>query len=1029
MQIGDYSINDRLWKSLRIGQKGGVTEIFEYLASAGNNGSCLVSLPTGAGKTGIIATAAHFSTDKNVLVLCHRSAVKEQLIKQLTKDFFEERIGAEELPLKKVFSGLNQVGNFGIHISTFQKLSIVDEGAINKINKCVDLLIIDEGHSEPSPVWSKISRAIEGQKVIITATPYRNDLFKFDVDPEHSYIYTFKQALRDNALCSPKIEVSDQVKMVERIRELLTTQPDTKCIVKCKGRKEIEEYAVVLSGHFKTLAIHHQFLGEKREGFKSSVPSGLNASDYEVIIHQKKMDEGVDIPLAKVIVLTYPVASGRELVQTVGRIVRKSGNRSAYILDLSGGSNARLWENFLQFDEYISAPGAVSSFLKSLDTSALLKSYLESFPEISYFDSGYKKKFGFNDFDPAKSLVLPLASLCFINKRHSFAMESFVDSIYWKLVTNGELACIKRSCGFSIVASISFNNSRFLKDSLFFEPSLQIVVAREVGDLLAVYDSRGVNYSSEPDLGLGQAISLDQILALAARTNKLKTKSATSFAIGEAKNRPDGIAWRGKNLEDLHASQANAAYALSTLVVDNLTDLGESDTSYYLGVGSGRVSDQKKKNMSLSDLARWIDDIHKVLTAFGSSRSPLLNSFARPAAYSPVSLPSAMLLDLSSFESNLEFTDGVDSYRLVSDTHYLQYDPAKAFFEIICEGFKIELSLMYNIKTSAPELYSAQKIKLAGNVLHGCGKKFSSGTPFEEVLTCGILKILYQEGVSYVEGCYYRMRLPADSSIDVADSAIGKCLYGIDELQVEGLEEKGDSSSLTGNFFPFGSIFHQIDKMRNVSDATKTLAEHGPFYEHIADLDMLLCADLGTEPADFIVSSPRKIVYVHVKCGDAKNPRSSAGAIALVGSQAVKNLEALISPNDELLFANWNQLKSPWRTANEHPGCLERVRLIDGLTADQYIHKNGGSYNDIIDVLWDKLSQRRKSLVVDKEVWIIVGNAFSKNHFYEQIRLGHKCEGETLQSFQLIDSWLNTFSMNEVSLKLFVSKGEDLKKA
>lgn len=1024
MQIGDYFVNDGLWESLRVGQKEGVEGILKYLSDAEVNGSCLTSLPTGAGKTGVIATVAHFSSDKNVLILCHRSAVKEQLINQLSKVFFEERVGAQALPLKKVFSGVDHVKSFGIHISTFQKLSFVDGNTIDKINESIDLLIVDEGHSEPSPVWRKISRAVKGKKVIITATPYRNDLFKFDVDPNHGYIYTFKRALQDNALCNPKIEVVDQVRMVERVRDLLAAQPNTKCIVKCKDVKEIEDYAAVLGAHYKTLAIHHRFTGEKRDNFKSSVPCNLNASDYEIIIHQKKLDEGVDIPLAKIIVLTYAVASGRELVQTVGRIVRKSENRSAYVLDLSGGSNARLWENFLQFDEYISSPGAVSNFLKSLDTSALLKSYLESFPEISYFDSAYKKKFCFDDFDPARSLVLPLASLCFINKRRDFSMESFVDSIYWKLVSNGELACIKMSCGFSILASISFNNSRFLKDSLFFEPSLQVVLAREVGDLLAVYDSRGINYSSEPELGLGQAISLDQILALAARSNKLKTKSATSFAIGEAKNRPDGISWRGRNLEDLHASQANAAYALSTLVVDNLTDMGESGASYYLGVGSGRVSDQKKKNMSLAELARWIDDIHRVITTFGSNHSPLLNSFARPAAYSPASMPSAILLDLSSFEADLEFTDGSDNYRLESDIYYLEHNDEKALFKISCDSFELELSLAYNIKSAVPQVHTSQNITLSGYVARGCGKVFSPGTPFEEVLSCSILKVLYREGVSYVDGCYYRMRLPADSLVDVSESAIGKCLYALDELQVEGLEEKGDSSKLTGNFFPEGSIFHQIDKMRNVSDATKTLAEHGPFYGHIADLDMLICTDLGTEPADFIVSSPQKIIYVHVKCGNATRPQSSAGALALVGSQAVKNLEAIISQNDNLLFANWTMLKSPWRTRSEDPGCLERVRLIDGLTVEQYNKKNGGKCEDVIDAFWARLSQRRKSLIVEKEVWVVVGNAFSKKHFYEQVRLGHDCEGETLQAFQLIDSWLSTFSMNEVALKIFVSTGE-----
>lgn len=1022
MQLGLDFVNDKLWKSLRTGQKKGIESAFNYLAGAETKHSCLISLPTGAGKTGVIATIAHFSSKKNVLVVCHRSAVKDQILKQLSGEFFEERIPQESIPLKPVWSGIKQVSDTGVYVTTFQKLSSTDVDTLKAFTEAIDLIIIDEGHSEPSPVWSKISRAIKAHKIIITATPYRNDLFKFDVSPESSFIYTFKHALEHKVLCSPKFESVKEGELSERIKVLLNEQPDTKCIIKCKNHHEIAKYEAIFSQHYKTLAIHQQFTGDARENFKSAVPKALKSSDYQVIIHQRKLDEGVDIPNAKILALTYPIGSGRELVQTVGRVVRKSGDLVAYVLDLSNGSNTRLWNNFIKFDDYLSDPGAVSSFLKSLDTSVLLKSYLDSFPEISYFDSGYKKKFNISEFNPEHSLKLPLASLCFINKEPNFSLPVLVDTLYWKLVTNGELVTTQLSLGFSVITSVSFSNSKFLSDSLFFEPALQVIILREAGDLLVVYDSRGINYAFEPELGLGSTISLDQILALAARTKSLKTKSTTSFAIGDAKHRPEGVSWRGKNLEVINSSQANAAYAISTLLVDNLTPEGVSDTSYYLGVGSGRVSDQKKKNMSLAQLSYWIDDIHKVIENADKNTSPLLNSFAKPVNDSPSGDPAVLLLDLSAFETPLEFTSGQNIFTVDNDIHYIQYDPVNNFFPISVGNGHISVVIVYNIKTKSPRLHALDELTLANVELRGGDKNYQYGQSVDQVLSDSIVKVLYQDSISYFSGSYYKMRLPTELGVDIAESHVGRCLHSIKELQCKGLKEKGDSALLTENLFPGDSVFYIIDKLKDSADLTKTIADLGPFFPHVADLDFLLCTDLGTEPADFIASTPSKLIYIHVKCADVGAPHSSAGALAMVGTQAVKNLEALTSPNAQLFFANWNMLKSPWRTDNTHPDHVSRLRLIDKIFPEEHIEKHGGDYSALIDYAWDTITRRRKSLAVEKEIWIVVGNAFSKKDFYAQIRRGQQCAPETLQAFQLIDSVLNTLSTNEVALKLFVSE-------
>jgi len=157
------------------------------------------------------------------------------------------------------------------------------------------------------------------------------------------------------------------------------------------------------------------------------------------LIHQKKLDEGVDIPQAKILILTYPVTSGRELVQAVGRIVRLNDGCKAYVLDTSNGSNEALWNNFKKFDCSLSTEHGKKKFLQSLDTAGLIETYINNFPEHVYTGSRFRKKFDFSDFKPESDLQIPSTSVCFLNKKRGFTLARFSDSLKSKRNQKGEL--------------------------------------------------------------------------------------------------------------------------------------------------------------------------------------------------------------------------------------------------------------------------------------------------------------------------------------------------------------------------------------------------------------------------------------------------------------------------------------------------------------------------------------------------------------------------------------------------------------
>lgn len=1016
MKIKGFEVDQHLWDALREGQKNSITTALSFLRKAEATKSCLLSMPTGAGKTGVITVISHVASQRRILVVSHRRAVREQLFDEIKNRFFEKVAPGRELRRKDVNSFDGTPLEKGIYVTTFQKLASLPPDELETVKKSVDLLIVDEGHSEPSPVWSQVARDLDAKKIVVTATPYRNDLFAFDIDPGSSHVYTFDEAVKQGDLVSPRFEQINRDLLVPRIHELFERFPNAKCIVKCRTFKDIEAYYEVFSGHFKTLAIHDQFTGTKSEAKRASVPADLARSDWKVIVHQHKLDEGVDIPQARVLILTYTVGSGRELVQAIGRVVRKFDGLPSFIIECQGAANRAMWLNYLDFDAYLATPAKRTAFLRSLDTAGLLRKYLEAFPDISYFESSFRKKFELKTIDVETSLRIPLASVCFIQKADDFSLAVMTDRLLWDSTRDGELVDARYDVhGMNIILSICFKNSRFLDEHLFFEPSLEVTILKEFEDFIAVFDSRGRDLSEEPDYKLSTAIDVNSLLTLAAREEITRTKETHVSAISTNARRPERTSMSGRNLENVGYNQSNSAYAITTVKVDNIDVVGERKSSYYLGVGSGRVSDQMRRNFSLAELDTWMQDVAEVVQKPPASRSALLRSYAKPIKSRPTTAPVSAVLDLSDFPQPIRLYHDDNELKIENNFIYAEYDDGFAF---INDARELKFELRFDEEERV--LLSCEVdvcYDLEGYIIPG----FDQQGSFADLLSEKVpLKLLYADGTSYFDGHFYQVMLPLEEGFELGKSKLGGAIIEIPELLGEGLSEKEENAVSDDAFGP-SSIFFQIDKLKAVGIPGSTVPDHGPFFTHIANLDLMLCTDMGTEPADFILSSPDKLVFIHVKCGGAQHrPESSAGALAVVGGQAIKNLEVLTTMQRDLKPGNWSIMSNHWPRPASTPALYERIRIVDGRRFVNPRQVEEVRDNKLVEI-WNTIADRRSSPAVSKEIWMIVGNAFSRNHFEAQLRRGRAAASESLQAFQLIDSWQSTAANNDVALKIFVS--------
>jgi superfamily II DNA or RNA helicase len=1016
LNISGFTINDVLWNGLRACQQGSIKTALSYVRRPLNDDakSCLISLPTGAGKSGVISVICHKATQRKVLVLCHRRAVCNQLLDDIKGKFFIERAEGEDIPLKPAFSNVDDTSANGIYVSTFQKLQTFNQAQLDELKQNIELVIIDEGHAEPSPVWRNLVRNIDAHKIVITATPYRNDLFQFDIDANASYIYTFEKALEDGVLKEPEFESIQAVDLSASIRQFLVDNPGTKCILKCNKFSDIEQYYAQLNDEFNILAIHEQFTGDPRENAKSSVPASLKTSDYQVIIHQRKLDEGVDIPQAKLLILTYAVSSGRELVQTIGRVVRLFGDVQPKVLELGQNANEQMWSNYRIFDSSLNDESAATKFIASLDVNRLIELYLEAFPDASYYGNRFLSKFDLNTFNPESSLHIPTASVCFLNQSANFNIEVMLDALYWRCNNAGELARkIDTEYGIKVIVSIAFNRSKFLADQFFFEPSLEITLFKEVAqNVVAIYDSRGRRFNGDKDLNLGSAVTQDQLVKVMSRGVSAKMKEASSKSVSTARRRPESVSVKGANLEEMSDLQSNAAYRLATMRCDTYNQFEQKSGSYYVGVDSGRISDQKESSFSLRELNDWLEGMEAMILGNPAITSRLVHSFSKPIPVNVDLNIESLIFDFSEFDHAITVLVDGEHFTLENEFIYREYDNG-CLLNSGVEQSKVTASL----QTEAPCLV----LTTDAQILYSLEGGVEPHLDLVELLTERLHKALLENGVGYSQGKFFELKLPVENEFEIANSQLSSVVVGLNSLIGENLDEKGLDNNVyqvVNQGFSDESIFYLLDQLKANSLANPALSDLGPFNQYIPAADLVLNTDMGTEPADFIISSSDKLVYVHVKCGSSQNPRSSAGALAEVGSQAIKNIEMLISGDRNLRAANWNRLLGPWPQNGAVELMHERIRMFEGLS---FTAADDNEREVKTTEVWEVIAQRRRSSRVKKEVWIVAANSFSASDFERQLSRGHNARSESLQAYQLIQSWMSTAHSNDVELKIFVS--------
>src|SRR5262249_19449533 len=171
---------------------------------------CLIRMPTGTGKTGIIACLTRLSNQDSSLVLTPWAHLRNQMVADLEKGFWKKvDLTPKKLEVVSMFPStakeILKSSEPQVIVATFTTLNdlrLNDADAYEALAQAVSLVIVDEGHYEPAVEWGKSVKGLNAKTVLLTATPYRNDLklFRITDSKRSTHHFTHKQAVDEEII-------------------------------------------------------------------------------------------------------------------------------------------------------------------------------------------------------------------------------------------------------------------------------------------------------------------------------------------------------------------------------------------------------------------------------------------------------------------------------------------------------------------------------------------------------------------------------------------------------------------------------------------------------------------------------------------------------------------------------------------------------------------------------------------------------------------------------------------------------------
>lgn len=306
-----------------------------------SNDPAIVVMPTGSGKTAVLAALAFTLRVERVLVLTPSRLVREQIVDKFSS--LEDLKYLNALPVIhpapkvsavtariKTHNEWENLRQFDVVVAVVNSISAILNPIPDPPEDLFDLVVVDEGHHAPAAAWARaLNKLSKSKQVLLTATPFRRDekeikgriVFSYDV--KRAYLdkvfgdLSFEPVLPSNgenidvsiALAAEKKVEGDRR---EGLHHLLMVRVDSIS----RGNELSKIYQENTSLKLK-LVTGNTSLSTVRQTIEK-----LRKLELDGIICVNMFGEGFDLPNLKIAAVHSPHKSLAITLQFIGRFAR-----------------------------------------------------------------------------------------------------------------------------------------------------------------------------------------------------------------------------------------------------------------------------------------------------------------------------------------------------------------------------------------------------------------------------------------------------------------------------------------------------------------------------------------------------------------------------------------------------------------------------------------------------------------------------------------------------------------------------------
>ena len=362
-------------KNLRDPQVQAYHAIKQYYSNDPCNRQCLIVLPTGTGKTGLMSISPYGISNKRVLIITPQTVVRNTVMNEINplnplNFYLSTEIFSVLGELPAVIEYDRSLSEETIRSSDIIVLNIhklqerLERSLLNRVKpNFFDLIIVDEAHHGEAHTWKRAIEYFSEAKIIkVTGTPFRSD--GVEIGGERIYSYPLSSAMANGYVKSlerftylpdemtftikddPKLYTLEEVKDIKddewisrsvalsresnrsivnkSVEKLLTKREQTnnnphKIVAVACSIEHAEQIAELYAEADLRVTIVHSMMEKPKieEAFRE-----IETHNTDVVVNVALLGEGYDHKFLSIAAIFRPFRSDLPYQQFVGRVLR-----------------------------------------------------------------------------------------------------------------------------------------------------------------------------------------------------------------------------------------------------------------------------------------------------------------------------------------------------------------------------------------------------------------------------------------------------------------------------------------------------------------------------------------------------------------------------------------------------------------------------------------------------------------------------------------------------------------------------------